>query len=314
MKLFYYQHDNGQENFGDDLNPWLWHQLINDELDDDETTAFIGIGTVLNGRLPYRLPNARRFAVFSSGLGYKLGSLPALDSQWHVYCVRGPLSAQQLGIPKRLAIADGALLLRRLFRPTASKDMAFSFMPHLQQVLTYGDQWKRICEQTGIRYINPGLPTEKVLDLVSRTEVLIADAMHGAIAAEALRIPWIPVRTNPGILTFKWMDWCASLGLPYRPHDIFSLCDEIPNADSIYAADSQIYYHRHRCFQQSPMLALNHKESRIEQVASRLLEITKTARPLLSLDCTVEDLTIRLEEQLDVFKQDVKAGKFVSPS
>jgi succinoglycan biosynthesis protein ExoV len=39
--------------------------------------------------------------------------------------------------------------------------------------------------------------------------------------ADALGIPWIPVRTaGAGTLEFKWRDWCESLSLQYRPHHV----------------------------------------------------------------------------------------------
>jgi succinoglycan biosynthesis protein ExoV len=40
--------------------------------------------------------------------------------------------------------------------------------------------------------------------------------MHGAILADTLRVPWIPVITSPIINVFKWRDWTMSLGLDYR--------------------------------------------------------------------------------------------------
>jgi succinoglycan biosynthesis protein ExoV len=46
---------------------------------------------------------------------------------------------------------------------------------------------------------------------------VVTEAMHGAIVADTLRIPWIPVVCSPEIATFKWRDWTASLDLPYRP-------------------------------------------------------------------------------------------------
>lgn len=308
MKLFYFKRDDDIENFGDSLNPWLWNKFIASELDEDETTAFVGIGTILNGLLPYRLERAKQFVVFSSGLGYGRGTIPAIDSHWKIYCVRGPLSARQIGAPEALAVADGALLLRRVYQPKATKEFSFGFMPHIQQVIAHGPLWQAVCAEAGIRYIDPSLPLETVLGLVDRTEILIADAMHGAIAAEALRVPWIPVRTNPEIFTFKWVDWCSSLGLPYHPQDI-------PLLSSTYAepqARKAAQRHQHRCWQQAPVATLlNSWKPRKTQVAQRLRQIATTAQPMLSPDQTIESLTSQLEERLDLFKQDVRTGKFV---
>ncbi len=93
MQLHYYR--DGIGNFGDDLNAWLWPRLIPDLLDDNPDTLFLGIGTLLNNRLPSR----PRKVVFGTGAGYG-ESLPSLDERWRIYCVRGPLTAMALGLPE----------------------------------------------------------------------------------------------------------------------------------------------------------------------------------------------------------------------
>jgi succinoglycan biosynthesis protein ExoV len=273
MKLFYFTRMDGVENFGDSLNPWLWDKFIAEELDDREVTAFVGIGTILNGELPYRLPNARNFVVFSSGVGYGLGNIPAIDHRWKIYCVRGPLSARQLGTPENMAIADGGLLIRRAYTDTASKEYPYSFMPHVQQAIEQSAFWSQICERAGIHYLDPRRPIQDILNLLNKTEVLLTEAMHGAITAEALRVPWIPIRTNSEVLTFKWVDWCSSVGLEYVP----------------------IY------------IPMQNGEIEQEKIAYRLAKIIQTAKPLLASDQLIESLTTQLEEKLDMFKADVKS-------
>jgi len=46
---------------------------------------------------------------------------------------------------------------------------------------------------------------------------VVTEAMHGAIVADTLRIPWVPVVCSPAILPFKWSDWTRSVELAYRP-------------------------------------------------------------------------------------------------
>lgn len=36
--------------------------------------------------------------------------------------------------------------------------------------------------------------------------MVLADAMHAAIIADAMRVPWLPLITSPQINTFKWLD------------------------------------------------------------------------------------------------------------
>jgi len=49
--------------------------------------------------------------VFGSGGGYGR-RLTALDDRWTVYCVRGPRSADALGLSPEVAITDPAALIR----------------------------------------------------------------------------------------------------------------------------------------------------------------------------------------------------------
>jgi len=55
---------------------------------------------------------------------------------------------------------------------------------------------------------------EKVLSEIQQSEVLLAEAMHGAIVADALRVPWVAVRMYSQFLDFKWNDWSQSINVP----------------------------------------------------------------------------------------------------
>ena len=222
MKLFYYQRPDRQPNFGDELNHWLWPQLCPTLLDEDEATVFIGTGTLLNNKLNDRVPSAERLVIFGTGAGYEQ-SVNVLPPQWDIHCVRGPFSARLLGLSPETAITDGGFLVAQVFKPEENAPkphQAHSFMPHIHSAHAATECWQRICQQANIRYIDPRWPIKDVLNAINSSELLLAEAMHGAIVADALRVPWIPVTTSPRIYAFKWQDWCASIHLPYFPHHI----------------------------------------------------------------------------------------------
>lgn len=229
MKLFYYQRQDNIPNFGDELNRWLWPQLQSHLFEREPETVFVGTGTLINSKLAERIRPAKKVVLFSTGAGYE-SPIATIPQNWEICCVRGPLSARQLGLPARRAIADGALLISQLFpklataqaQPTPQK-RGCSFMPHIHYANEGGEAWERICQRAGVQYIDPRWPVEKVLTAIASSERVLAEAMHGAIVADALRVPWIPIVTGPRIYGFKWQDWCASMELFYHPYHLPAL-------------------------------------------------------------------------------------------
>jgi succinoglycan biosynthesis protein ExoV len=59
MKLYW----SARHNFGDSLNPWLWEKLLPGALDQDSSEILVGIGTLLN----HKLPRTGHKHVFGSG-------------------------------------------------------------------------------------------------------------------------------------------------------------------------------------------------------------------------------------------------------
>jgi succinoglycan biosynthesis protein ExoV len=213
MKLYHYR--TTARNFGDDLNQWLWPKLIPELLDPTDGYLFVGIGTILNQRIP-ELPQK---VVFGAGVGY--GPVPILDDSWTVYCVRGPLTAAALRLPLDMAITDPALLVSTLTDlPTAAPHCRIGFMPHFETSIRAeldGLNLPALSAEAEVTFIDPGGEVNEVLAAIRGCEVVISEAMHGAIVADALRVPWIPVRCYDHILDFKWRDWCESLQLQYEP-------------------------------------------------------------------------------------------------
>jgi succinoglycan biosynthesis protein ExoV len=125
-------------------------------------------------------------------------------------------------------VADGAILARNFVRErTQSKRFGVSYIPH--GYTSHLAPWKLICEEMGINFISPRLSVEDALHAIGSSDLLLAEAMHGAILADALRVPWIPVVSNPKILSFKWRDWCESMGLGYDPVHLIQVWDPPAN-------------------------------------------------------------------------------------
>lgn len=207
MQIYYYKDPSG--NFGDDLNPWLWPKLKPDFFDNDQSELFVGIGTLLNHRLPVE-PIKH---IFGSGVGY--GRHPVVDGKWIVHAVRGPLSAEALKLPPEKAITDAAVLIRLVAPETPAKRHRCGLVVTGHSLAQYN--WESVCEKANIRFISCHWDVDTVLDAMGECELLLCEAMHGAIVADALRIPWVPVSLYGKLLDFKWQDWLASLQMKYLP-------------------------------------------------------------------------------------------------
>ncbi len=201
MKLYWFDRPHG--NFGDDLNPWLWPRLLPGVLD-GEGAWLVGIGTLLNERLPA----TGDLVVLGAGAG--LGTIPTPDGRWRILGVRGPLTAQALGLTPDLAVGDPAILAAGFVPPAATR-AGVGFMPHYVSIEHW--DWRATAEGMGLVYIDPEGPVETTLAQIAGVESLITEAMHGAIAADALRTPWVGVGIYPDHYGWKWRDWGLSVGI-----------------------------------------------------------------------------------------------------
>src|SRR5687768_12491197 len=102
----------GFVNFGDDLNATLWDRLFPGLLSDEDGTIFSGIGSHLNAAFSKRF-SGQRYAVFGTGYGYG-DPIGAVDDKWTIYFVRGPLTAQSMGLSSSYVVTDAAVAIRLL--------------------------------------------------------------------------------------------------------------------------------------------------------------------------------------------------------
>jgi len=205
MQLYYWSAQG--PNLGDALNPWLWPLLLPGFFDDDPRELFIGIGS----NLGHTFPQTAKKIVCGTGYGgYQ--APPHIDATWDVRFVRGPRTAHVLGLDPRLGIGDPGMLVHQVGAalPEIGEHHAVGFMPHWESAL-YG-AWEAVCTEAGARFIDPRGPLASVISAIRGCDLLVTEAMHGAIVADALRVPWVPFMPLP-VHRFKWFDWAESQGL-----------------------------------------------------------------------------------------------------
>lgn len=275
MKLHYWPQ---APNFGDQLNPWLWNKLLPGYFDDCDDQMFVGIGTLLNSELDKYKDRTK--IVFGSGVGYA-NLPPKVDEKWKIYFVRGPQSAKVLEIDPKLALTDAAILTKLVLTTAPAKKHNFGFCPHWE---CRSKTLEHLCTELGILYVDPFSSVDTVLEKIGSVETLITEAMHGAIFADFLRVPWVPVYSGSNILQFKWQDWCQSVKVDYQPLHV-----PLPYDRPLHQLEFVLKIH-----------------SRIKRKLSAraLMKLMANAKPKLSTDQVFAELLDRAQGKLEAFKSD----------
>lgn len=212
MDLYYHRSPLG--NFGDDLNAWLWDDLLPGWRGWSADRTLVGVGTLLSSDLQLRLGGARRVLVAGSGVGYGDGRAPDVSdrTKWDIRSVRGPQSARMLGLPEAMGVIDPAAMIPLLapFKDIPRQGRPV-FVPHESTVERH--DWAEACGAAGLDFVSPRADSRDVIRRLAGAPMVLAESMHAAIIADAFRTPWTPVRIGHRFLASKWNDWADSLGL-----------------------------------------------------------------------------------------------------
>lgn len=220
LDLFHYHLKSG--NFGDDLNLWLWDEILPGWREALPGHLLVGVGTLINNKLPRGVPKV----VLGSGVGY--GDLPdaELRAECRFVAVRGPGSAAALGLPTEAGIVDPAVLIADLpaFQniPKSTRPV---FVPHHASVRRA--DWESICQRAGIDYVSPEEDAATVIRKLAAAPLVIAESMHAVILADAFGTPWIGVSISYLFHSAKWRDWADSLGVPLKIRPMYPLMDKL---------------------------------------------------------------------------------------
>ncbi|GAC15097.1 polysaccharide pyruvyl transferase family protein [Aliiglaciecola lipolytica] len=212
MKLGFFESEN--KNVGDDLNPYLWHRVFPNLDSSTENSILIAIGSIFDNRFDAY----KHKIVFGSGARSK-DSLPQIDQSWDIRFVRGPNTQKALlsqGISSKY-ITDPAILAANYFEKSKQTD-DIGLIPYFR---TEQAPWQAIADKLGYKLISPCSSVEHFMAELSSCKLVVTEAMHGAILADTLRIPWVPYTSFTSSYEgdthhFKWADWCLSMGLEHN--------------------------------------------------------------------------------------------------
>lgn len=290
--MILYRWQGTARNFGDELNTVLWPVLLPGFFDDDPTSRFLGIGSVLDRRHN----GAGRKVVAGSGYGGYQG-LPKLDGAWDIRWVRGPRTARKLNLPAALGLGDPASLLPHTNLIPARKPCRIGFMPHFESAA--GGAWDRAAAASGITLIDPRGDPFAIAAAIAGCHVLLSEALHGAIVADALGVPWVAIEPLAPIHRPKWQDWADTLDLTIR-------FQRLPASSLLERArvSGLTAFHAGRCLLDRHAEPLRHVASDwfIER-AARSLHHAAMAAPQLSCRAALDRCQSRMLEQLHTLRR-----------
>ncbi len=276
----------------------MWPKLIEGVWGEEDNAIFLGIGSILY----HTFPTDKQKIVFGAGYG-GYTPLPTLDDSWKFYFVRGKLTAKALGIDPALAMGDSAILLRSCVNRNVTKRYKVSFMPHWGS--TFEGNWELACKHADINYIDPCGSVDDVLEQLLASELVITEAMHGAIVSDALRVPWIPIQPLNNIHSMKWYDWASALDIDLKPQPMAT--SSLLEAAVLFFDDKYPEI-ANKLRRRGRLLLKVAPDAFADRAAKRLIEISKNP-PSMSSDNAIETAHDHMLTQLDQLLADLGKGR-----
>jgi hypothetical protein len=207
-------HFSPKQNFGDALNPSLWNWVYPNLEEVSNGWDFFGVGTLLKKDMHSTLDCPK--LVMGSGYGY--GNAVKIDKNWNFGFVRGIHTCRKLKIPESFGIGDPAVLL--LEKPEIKKMISKSgnknlLIPHHRS--EESADWKRLAGLLDFNFCSPTESVDQIVKAISCSKTVFTESLHGAIFADSLNIPWVPIFSAKYLNFFKWKDWCSSVNVKFCP-------------------------------------------------------------------------------------------------
>lgn len=158
--------------------------------------------------------------------------------------------------------------------------------------------WQDATARAGLHYIDPCGDVERVITDILASDLVVTEAMHGAIVADALRVPWIPVRPLQAPHRGKWLDWATALDVHLRPQAL-AASNALEYAISLTASKPRVQALRRR----GQRLRRLGRGSFTRRAATSLIAASKG--PVhLSADAAIERAHGRMIDQLERLRRD----------
>lgn len=197
-----------KNNFGDLIGPLLASRLTrNIQGSPTKSSRLLTVGSILHLAEDGDV-------IWGSGVNGKVSRSTHEFSYLDVRAVRGPRTRDYLltlGIETPEVYGDPALLLPSvcpdLFEGIEDKTRTITIVPNLNDL-------RRFARHP--HFVDPRTPLPLMLNILSRSEIIVGSSLHAFIIAEALGIP-TALFSSPHEPPFKYLDYAAGTGRAQVP-------------------------------------------------------------------------------------------------
>lgn len=202
-------------NFGDRMA----HALLKNFVSSNTTIEWSEIqfaDVLATGSIVEQIPEGWNGIV--AGPGLLVGKDRVDLSSADVLAVRGPLTLERIKhTSKNVVLGDPGLLADELVKVT-TRDHLLGILPHWTDTRLRNDGR---FQQYNPLFISPFDDPLDVIAQIGRCQKLVTSSLHGMILADAFGIPR-RFEMSPRMLpeeggTFKYRDYSASVGVPFKP-------------------------------------------------------------------------------------------------
>ena len=229
--------------------------------------------------------------------------LPMLDARWVIHWVRGPRTADQLGLPLSLGLGDPAMLLCHAGWKRLPLGGTVGFMPHFESLAR--GAWWAAADLAGICLIDPRGEPNEIIASIKSCRLLLSEALHGVIVADTLRVPWIALEPLLPIHRAKWHDWADTVDLEVAFHRL------APSSPLERLQTSRLPTHRvgRRLLDASGGLLERLASRRQVQQAALALAQAAAADPQLSDAAALDRCQTQMLARLDALRRDPRCAR-----
>lgn len=212
------------KNFGDEFSPLSWEIATGRRAvwSPPQKADLFAVGSIIERSAD----RGSDLAIWGTGARSPEGFSASTDARPAFLAVRGPLTAEVLGITN-VPLGDPGLLVGQATLPAAPRRRGqHIFLPHYRTAQTSaGRALLRRAKEKGWATIPASLKPMEVATALAQAQSVTTTSLHGIIFSHALGTPCRLIEPTDGEPTFKYRDYFDSISTPYSPvtaQDAFS--------------------------------------------------------------------------------------------